>query len=189
MLLPRWRNAGVYRVAIPALLVPGLFCLLFASRGAGLEPQPFAATPGSAAVETARGSTLYRQECISCHGRDGRGTRARQSRPEIPDFTSPAWHRRHSDVQMRVTIFEGKGTGMPAFGDKLDEERCRELILYLRTFAPQRPARVEAVPGDFERQFRALQEELSTLRRQFEELSSLPDQHRAARGRVIDDGP
>ena len=90
----------------------------------------------------------------------------------IPDFTSKTWHEERSDADMMVSIQEGKGNNMPAFPSKFTEEQLRELVAQVRSFVPQR-ARPSTPLADkeFERRYRALQEELRDLRKQFRELA------------------
>jgi mono/diheme cytochrome c family protein len=132
------------------------------------EPEDASAAANAA---RARGSDLYRNACVSCHGQDGRAARLRHNVPWAPDFTSAAWQRQHADAQLKVTIRDGKGTGMPSFGDRFDEAQSRALIAYLRSLAPGRdPAPGGGAENDFERRFQALQNELEVLRREFEQL-------------------
>ena len=90
----------------------------------------------------------------------------------IPDFTSKTWHEERSDADMMVSIQEGKGNNMPAFPHKFSEQQLRELVAQVRAFVPQRAKPVTpAADKEFERRYRALQEELRDLRKQFRELA------------------
>jgi hypothetical protein len=95
----------------------------------------------------------------------------RAQTPSIPDFTSPAWQQRRSDPQLTTTIFEGKGTGMPTFRGKLDETQARNLVAYLRAFAPTSGSATSARPTEFKLRFQKLTTELDDLKRRYEELS------------------
>ena len=83
------------------------------------------------------GRGIFQRFCKSCHGSDGRGTTLRDQTPSIPDFTSQVWRQRRTPPQLTTTILEGKGTVMPAFRGKLNEAQIRDLVTYLRAFAPQ----------------------------------------------------
>jgi mono/diheme cytochrome c family protein len=110
---------------------------------------------------------VYQRHCQSCHGSDGKGTRVRQSNPEIPDFTSRTWQESRSDAQLRVSICEGKGEGMPPFTDTLGERQCQELVAFVRSFGPARARPKPEKAGDFEQKYDELQKELERLQREF----------------------
>jgi mono/diheme cytochrome c family protein len=117
------------------------------------------------------GRGIFERFCKSCHGSDGRGTTLRDQTPSIPDFTSPVWQQRRSPPVLTTTILEGKGTVMPAFRGKLNEAQIRDLVTYLRAFAPQ-PASASVGPEtDFKRRFEQLTQELDDLKKQYQELS------------------
>jgi hypothetical protein len=106
----------------------------------------------------------------------------------MPDFTSRRWQQERSDAQLVVSILEGKGARMPAFGGKISQGQARDLIAYIRSFAPTRAkaarkvsTRAKAAAGledDFEKRFRQLQEEYDRLRKQIQELSRQPQRNR-----------
>ena len=183
MAAPRARRQQQARLALRggiALALSGAVLALMAEYGARVGAQA-PASPDAATSRTAAGRALYRQYCTACHGRDGRGASARKTRPEIPDFTRAAWHEHRRDSQLGVSILDGKGNGMPAFADKLNDDQVRNLITYVRTFGPVRAPEAQAPPGDFEAQFAALQEGLRQLQREFERQSGLLEKPSAAR--------
>jgi mono/diheme cytochrome c family protein len=117
------------------------------------------------------GRGIFQRFCKSCHGSDGRGTTLRDQTPSIPDFTSQVWQQRRSPPQLSTTILEGKGTVMPAFRGKLNEAQVRDLVNFLRAFAPQ-PASASVGPEtDFKRRFGKLTQELDDLKKQYQDLS------------------
>jgi mono/diheme cytochrome c family protein len=59
--------------------------------------------------------------------------------PSIPDFTSRAWQDSRSNAELIVGTLEGKGTFMPGFRDRLNDEQARDLIAYVRATAPPGP--------------------------------------------------
>ena len=81
---------------------------------------------------------VLRTNCYWCHGQDGKGTPLRDKTPEIPDFTSAAWQEGRNNAALAVSIHDGKGTLMPAFGGQLSKNRIRQLVDYLRSFEPTR---------------------------------------------------
>jgi quinol-cytochrome oxidoreductase complex cytochrome b subunit/mono/diheme cytochrome c family protein len=126
------------------------------------------------ALRTRAATELYRQYCLICHGADGRGAEMRAGMPTMPDFTSRAWQEGVSNPQLVVGILEGKGTLMPAFRGRVNDEQARDLTAYIRALGPVRAAPPEAAAGSFDQRFRELQEQWDELQRQLQELSKPP---------------
>ena len=95
----------------------------------------------------------------------------RDQTPSIPDFTSPVWQQRRRPPELTIAILEGKGTAMPAFRGKLNEAQTRDLVTYLRVFAPQPASASTASATDFKRKFEQLTQELDGLKKQYQDLS------------------
>jgi mono/diheme cytochrome c family protein len=87
-------------------------------------------------VDVAR---LYDKHCRSCHGGDGRGQDMRDGLPTMPDFTSAAWQKAHTDTDIAHAMTEGSDPLMPGFRDKLSKDQVLALTTHLRSFA--KPAR------------------------------------------------
>jgi hypothetical protein len=123
--------------------------------------------------------------------------------PEIPDFTNRPWQQSRSNVQLAISILEGKNQHMPANRGMVSDEVARELVAYVRTFAPApqpAPAKVASAPppaapgpagtpaaptataaaptytptGDFEVDFDNLARQFEYYQRQMRELASAP---------------
>ena len=132
------------------------------------------APESTATADRIRAATgLYRQYCLICHGKDGKGSEFRATMPALPDFTSRGWQEKVSNDQIGVSILDGKGTLMPAFSGKVSTQQTRDLTAYVRAFGPATTKRVEPeVPaGDFEKQYRELKDQWEELQRQLKELS------------------
>src|SRR5438132_10102794 len=114
------------------------------------EPPRLPPSVDEAAVRTRVASVHYRQYCLSCHGVDGRGTETRASMPNIPDFKDQKWQEKMTNAELAASILDGKGTLMPAFRGRVDEDEAQDLVAYIRAFgpAPQKAARPPA--SDFE---------------------------------------
>jgi mono/diheme cytochrome c family protein/uncharacterized membrane protein len=97
------------------------------------QPVPPAAT--SPAIRT-----LFQQHCVKCHGKDGKGSAARDRLSEIPDFTERAWQAKRKDGQLLTSILNGKGEEMPSWREKLSEAQGRGLVAHVRAFAPAAPS-------------------------------------------------
>jgi mono/diheme cytochrome c family protein len=122
------------------LLLTGIVALPAAVLLAALQPRGDAfAAPAARVTEPAAPAPetvgLYRQYCLTCHGANGKGTEMRPAMPTIPDFTNRAWQESVSDVQIIVSILEGRGALMPPLRDRLTEEQVRGLVPYVRAFA------------------------------------------------------
>ena len=83
-----------------------------------------------AAIPADGGETVFQNNCVMCHGADGKGFAALKT----PDFTSPKWQASMTDKQMRDVIKNGKkGTAMAAFGEKLNDDQITAVIGYIRS--------------------------------------------------------
>ncbi|HEV2948496.1 MAG TPA: cytochrome b N-terminal domain-containing protein [Gemmataceae bacterium] len=147
---------------------------------------PVASTPGAdrapsgdVVARTRAATGLYRQYCLICHGINGNGSEMRAAMPSIPDFTSRAWQTGSSTPQLLNSILDGKGTLMPPFRGRVNEEQARDLAAYVRAFGPASAAPSEVPTGDFERRFRELQDQWNELQKQLESLP--PSQPKANR--------
>jgi mono/diheme cytochrome c family protein len=123
------------------------------------------------ARRTRAATSLYRQNCLICHGPKGHGTEMRRSMPMIPDFSQRAWQQQVTSQQLTASVLNGKGALMPAFQGRISTNQARDLVAYIRAFGPGRPASEVAPMSDFEKRFRELQEEWKELQKQMEKLS------------------
>jgi mono/diheme cytochrome c family protein len=131
------------------------------------EPEPD--TSEDLARRIRVGANIFRQYCIVCHGPDGTGTVIRSALPKIPDFTSPAFHKDHSDAQLMVSILDGKGTQMPANRGRVSENQVGDLVAYVRAFGPKIPGTKPRVSDtEFEKSFRQLQEQWNELQKELQ---------------------
>jgi mono/diheme cytochrome c family protein len=75
-------------------------------------------------------ASLYKTNCVSCHGPDGRGSAVGKSL-NAADFHS-AQVQQQSDGQLASVIAEGRGN-MPPFGTRLSKDQIDALVKYIRT--------------------------------------------------------
>ena len=87
---------------------------------------------------------LFQQNCASCHGTDGKGTRSAGT----PDFTSRSIQSGLSDQQVVDTIRNGKPGRMPAWSGKLSDAQIMELAAYIRSFATTAPGSSSTAPQE-----------------------------------------
>ena len=94
------------------------------------------------AANTGAGATIFRQQCVSCHGQDGKGTGA-----GTPDFTrSGISTQRAIDV-----ITNGKsGTAMQGFSGRLSAAEIRDVATFVQTLSSQpSQSNIYEAPDDF----------------------------------------
>jgi hypothetical protein len=93
----------------------------------------------------------------------------RASMPPIPNFTSEAFQRDHSDAQIRVSILEGKGTLMPANRGRVTEDQASDLVAYIRAFGPKEfVAKSLTSDTDFEKAYRQLEQQWNELEKELQ---------------------
>jgi mono/diheme cytochrome c family protein len=76
---------------------------------------------------------LYKAKCASCHGIDGSANTAIGKNLKAKDLRS-AETQKMSDEKLYQIIAEGRGK-MPAFERSLGEDRCRQLVVFIRELA------------------------------------------------------
>lgn len=106
----------------------------------------------------ALGETVYRQQCASCHGPQGKAapgwretTPAGEMPPPPHDSAGHTW--RHSDALLYRIVVEGwrdpfnrtDRLTMPAFGGTLDPREIRAVIQYIKTLWTPEQRRFQAL--------------------------------------------
>jgi mono/diheme cytochrome c family protein len=112
------------------------------------------------------GARLYGENCAACHGArlegqpDWRTLNPDGSLPAPPhDETGHTWH--HGDgVLIDYTKLGGEvalarqgvefASGMPAFGDRLDDRQIRDILAYIQSTWPERECQVQAARTEAE---------------------------------------
>ncbi len=145
---------------------------------AALRGSPVMPVEASSWAETAKRD--FRQFCARCHGSDFTGGEFRDRDRRIPNFTDRSWQNSRSDAQLIESIKDGKGSRMPSFDDRLNEEQMQNLVRLVRNqvsatgSATSRRAirvpRIRLSPADFERKFAELEDEFEALQKQFREI-------------------
>ena len=105
---------------------PTLAPALAGAMGAQQSPQAAevpAVAPASPPDATA-GQEIFAQNCVACHGQDGKGVVQ-----GTPDFTSPEYARNAIPAVLFEVITNGKGA-MPAWGGVLDEQQRWDVLFY-----------------------------------------------------------
>ena len=89
-----------------------------------------------------RGKQLFTIHCVSCHGVDGRGdTEMREFLKTPPsDLSDDQWAYGDSEHAIFDVIKVGRtARDMPAFSDKLSDERTWQIVSYIRYLGGARP--------------------------------------------------
>jgi ubiquinol-cytochrome c reductase cytochrome b subunit len=120
-------------------------------------------------------TVIYREYCVNCHGKDGKGLELKVAMPEIPDFTGRSWQEAHTNPEVAAAIRTGKDK-MPTFDeDRVRQDQLNALVAYIRAFGPDRYQPPDkGTPSQFEERFRRLEEEWDELQRQVQELKKEP---------------
>jgi mono/diheme cytochrome c family protein len=150
----------------------------------GLQPAVTALPRQDSAIKPAAGAAptltprlqkaqvLFRQNCVSCHGLDGKGKAKKNGHAMPPNFTLPSWQASRSDAALLVSILEGRGASMPGFDDTLTKEQARDLVAYIRTFNAAKGKQRQAPTDDFDIQFQQLQQQFNDLNKQLRSETS-----------------
>ena len=98
--------------------------------GQNLPPTHRVAAPAKVTKET---RLIFKQNCVKCHGTEGRGKTVDGETTGAQDFTEQDWQQRVSVQRLLNSITHGRGQ-MPAFGKKLSEEQIKSLAALVLTF-------------------------------------------------------
>lgn len=76
-------------------------------------------------------ATIYNRQCVSCHGRDGRGRTRKGRQTHARDMTAASWQDDVTDERLFNSISNGRNK-MPAFRKKISENDIDALVSYVR---------------------------------------------------------
>ena len=101
-----------------------------APKSADAKKNPLTSDAGTIAA----GKAVFAKECVSCHGKTGKGDGPSAAQLETPpgNFTTGDTQG-HSDGALFWKISEGRKP-MPPFKKKLDENQIWQCVVYMRTF-------------------------------------------------------
>ncbi len=82
---------------------------------------------------------LFVNACSRCHGTEGGGgLPIYAGGPSPQNFRDREFQLSRTDEQIKMTIKNGKGTGMPPFGTTFDDAQLSALVQQIRSFDPER---------------------------------------------------
>jgi mono/diheme cytochrome c family protein len=87
----------------------------------------------AAKPDAVHGATLYKEQCATCHGADGKGQTVVGKNFKLRDLSSAAVQAL-SDSQLEEIIAKGKGR-MPASSAHLGQDGVRDVVAYVRQLA------------------------------------------------------
>lgn len=76
-------------------------------------------------------ATIFKSECATCHGQDGRAKTLKAKFNGAKDLTKASWQASVSDGHIFNVISNGQEK-MPPFGKKLSEAEIQSLVAYVR---------------------------------------------------------
>lgn len=80
------------------------------------------------------GPRLFASACARCHGSDGAGGLPLfDGGPSPRNFHDRAFQRERTDEQLKQTIVDGKGVGMPPFRSIFTDVQLVALVTYVRS--------------------------------------------------------
>ena len=94
-------------------------------------------------VRTARGREKFQQNCVACHGTEGKGN------PMLgaPNLTDKVWLHGSSQATIVETILRGRNNLMPAHKDILGDAKVHVLAAYVLGMSGSQTPEVAAVPA------------------------------------------
>jgi cytochrome c oxidase cbb3-type subunit 3 len=81
------------------------------------------------AAAAERGKTIYEENCLACHGEDGKGNQELGA----PNLTDAVWLYGSDKSDIVTSIETGRGGVMPAWGPRLDENTIKKLTVYVHS--------------------------------------------------------
>jgi len=83
----------------------------------------------SDAAAVSRGAPLFAENCVACHGENGKGNQALGA----PNLTDAIWLYGGDKATIMQTVSKGRSGVMPAWGDRLGEGTIKSLTLYVHS--------------------------------------------------------
>lgn len=81
------------------------------------------------AAAAGRGKTIFAEQCVACHGEDGKGNKELGA----PNLTDAIWLYGGNKMSVAESISTGRGNAMPAWGGRLDTAAIKSLALYVHS--------------------------------------------------------
>jgi cbb3-type cytochrome c oxidase subunit III len=108
-----------------------LMVILFFS--SGCASRPLSAEEATYPVAKVDAKGLFQENCVTCHGQNGRAHTFHGRLVGAQNLTDPEWQSETTDAQIIQAIKTGPSV-MPAFEKKLSDSEIDALAAYVRTF-------------------------------------------------------
>jgi len=95
---------------------------------------------GNARARTIGAQLFVAYNCIDCHGADGSGAMG-------PSLADARWHFGGSPAAVFESIYEGRPSGMPSWGGRIDNEQIWMLVTYVRSLSEGKNVSTENFTG------------------------------------------
>lgn len=115
-------NKNKWKISLALILCTGYFLNVFSG-----DEKAFAGVITQ--KEEFSAQAFYSEKCINCHASDGK-----PKRTGVPDLSLPEFQKNRTDDQIGVSIMNGKPPKMPAYKTKLDKDKLKGLVVYIRAF-------------------------------------------------------
>ena len=83
----------------------------------------------SNAEAVTRGAAIFKEQCVTCHGDDGRG----KLEQGAPNLTDSIWLYGGTKAAIVESISTGRGGAMPAWIERLDDVTIKALTIYVHS--------------------------------------------------------
>ncbi len=93
-------------------------------------------------IRAERGKALFAQNCVACHGADGKGNQQLGA----PNLTDRTWLYGSSEATIIETITQGRQGHMPAHKDTLSKAKIHLLAAYVYSLSAPSPGAAAAAP-------------------------------------------
>ncbi|ARO86755.1 cytochrome C [Nitrosospira lacus] len=134
------------RIGIPALVAVLALAVGLPPLAIDAYPETYRKTPVPFdTISIANGSTLFAENCVACHGLQGKGNGVLAktfAKPPVDMLTEPHTAKHTAGDFFHWLTFGIPDTGMPVFADKLSEEERWDVVNFLHAMSRGYQARL-----------------------------------------------
>jgi len=140
----QWRTR--WRIALPAVLAVAALAVGLPPLAIDAYPETYRRTPVPFdTISIASGSALFAENCVACHGLQGKGNGVLAktfAKPPVDMLTEPHTAKHTAGDFFHWLTFGIPDTGMPVFADKLSEEERWDVVNFLHAMSRGYQARL-----------------------------------------------
>lgn len=134
------------RIALPAILAVAALAVGLPPLAIDAYPETYRRTPVPFdTISIANGSALFAENCVACHGLQGKGNGVLAktfAKPPVDMLTEPHTAKHTAGDFFHWLTFGIPNTGMPVFADKLSEEDRWDVVNFLHAMSRGYQARL-----------------------------------------------